>query len=261
MNTRMEKYSEEPQNQMSRTSRHSELYKTINKSNIDNYEIKSNATVLGSNNKNNIDVEQIKKILDMRYKDTPRRSIRIETEEVTEEKKEEITKEYDINAILEKAKSDKPISYEEERAKKLRDTQYDILNNLNVESEQEDEPGKEEAKLLDLINTITINESKNKVDLEADNDLFSDLKGDEHTEVLSGMKEEIEKTEKQELKKENTISLDNTAFSKSLEFSKSDFEDLDVEDKTSPLAKILIAIIVIIFLVVVFFFLKAVFNF
>ena len=197
----------------------------------------------------------------MRYKDTPRRSIRIETEEVTEEKKEEITKEYDINAILEKAKSDKPISYEEERAKKLRDTQYDILNNLNVESEQEDEPGKEEAKLLDLINTITINESKNKVDLEADNDLFSDLKGDEHTEVLSGMKEEIEKTEKQELKKENTISLDNTAFSKSLEFSKSDFEDLDVEDKTSPLAKILIAIIVIIFLVVVFFFLKAVFNF
>ena len=79
--------------------------------------------------------------------------------------------------------------------------------------------------------------------------------------MLSGMKEEIEKTEKQELKKENTISLDNTAFSKSLEFSKSDFEDLDVEDKTSPLAKILIAIIVIIFLVVVFFFLKAVFNF
>lgn len=256
MNTRMEKYSEETKT-MSRTTRNSDLYKTINKNEIDNYEIKSNATILGSNEKNNIDIEKIKKILDKRYKETPRRSIRIDTPSVLEEKKEEITKEYDINAILEKARNDKPISYEEERAKRLRDTQYDILNNLNVEEDEEEkQSNKSEEKLLDLINTITINESKNKT-TDSDEDLFSDLKSDGKTEVYENLKENVEV----EAKNENTISLDNTMFSKSMEFSKKDFEDFEADDKTSPIAKIIIFIIVIIFLIVVFFFLKAVFNF
>ncbi len=256
MNTRMEKYSEEAKI-MSRTTRNSDLYKTINKNEIDNYEIKSNATILGSNDKNNIDIEKIKKILDKRYKETPRRSIRIDTPNVLEEKKEEITKEYDINAVLEKARNDKPVSYEEERAKKLRDTQYDILNNLNVEEDEEEKQNnKSEEKLLDLINTITINESKNKT-VDSDEDLFSDLKSDGKTEAYESLKENVES----EAKKENTISLDNTMFSKSMEFSKKDFEDFEADDKTSSIAKVIIFIIVIIFLIVVFFFLKAVFNF
>jgi hypothetical protein len=104
MSTRMEKYDPDMPLEMSRQSRNAELYKTINKSELNNYDIKSNATVLGPSNKGQIDVEQIKKILDTRYNELPKRkSIRIEDLSTEEEaSKEESTKEYDINAILEK---------------------------------------------------------------------------------------------------------------------------------------------------------------
>ena len=280
MDTRMGKYNEEPNSSMSRTSRNTELYKTINKGELENYDIKSNATLLGTNDKNQIDIDKIKKILDTRYNDTAKRkSIRLEKdEEVIQPEKEETTKEYDINAILQKAKNEKPISYEEDRAKKLRDTQYDILNNLNLDEKEENDnepPQEDEARLMDLINTISLNEQKVKE--KPEDDFLDDLKGNENTEVFEGMKEELEKQttmdqntiiekidkiEKDDSSKTNTISLDNTAFSKSMEFSKKDFENFDLDgEKTSPLAKIIITIIIIAFLVGIFFFVKSIFNF
>ncbi len=263
MNTRMEKYANNIDPSMSRSARNQELYQTIGKSDIDNYEIKSNATVLGSSNKNQIDVEQIKKILDTRYNEAPKRkSIRLETTDEVKVVPEESTKEYDINAIIEKARNDKPLSYEEERIKKLRDTQFNILNKLNVEKDSDSE-NKEETKLLELINTITMNEDKNKNE-DADLDLFSDLKGDDNTEVFEGMKEEVtEKLNKvtEETKTEKTISLDNTGFSKSMDFTKKDFEDFDLDsEKTGTIGKILIVVILIAFIVGIVFFVKSVFN-
>ena len=266
MSSRMDKYEKSSIEGMSRVSRNQDLYKSISKSEIENYEVKSNATILGESNKNQIDVDQVKKILDTRYNDMPkRRSIKIEKNVDEEPIKEEITKEYDINAVLEKARSGKASKYDEERAKKLRDTQYDILNNLTLPEdkekiEEEKEPKETETRLLDLINTITINEDKSKKrQIEDSLDLLSDLKGDDNTEVFEGMKEEIE----EELKKEtSTISLDNTAFSKSIEFNKKDFEDFDEDSETgSVIGKVIIGVILIIFLVVVFFFIKAIFNF
>ena len=38
----------------------------------------------------------------------------------------------DINSILEAARQEKEVDYEEERLKKVRDTQYDILKNLEL---------------------------------------------------------------------------------------------------------------------------------
>ena len=279
MNTRMEKYDPDMPLEMSRQSRNAELYKTINKSELNNYDIKSNATVLGPSNKGQIDVEQIKKILDTRYNELPKRkSIRIDDLDNEEEApKEESTKEYDINAILEKARTDKPLTYEEERAKKLRDTQFDILKNLDLEKDKEDNT-EEETKLLDLINTITINEDKSKSPEVSDAlDILSDLKGDDNTVVIEGMKEEdntvtisegeiISPIEKDSSKDEKTSTIEKTFFTKSSTFDKKDFEKLDEnedfdDDKISPWLKIVIFIVIVVFLVGLFFFLKSFLNF
>ena len=162
MDTRINKYNES--DKMSRVSKNSDLYKQINDSELDNFNVHSNATVIG-NQEREIDVEQIKKILDKRYNDRPqRRSIRVEPREEVSRLDKEDTKEYDLTKVLEKAKDEKVETYEEVRAKKLRNTQYDILNNLNIEEAEEKEEKKinPEENLMNLINTITINEAKKK---------------------------------------------------------------------------------------------------
>ena len=162
MDTRINKYNES--DKMSRISKNSDLYKQINDSELDNFNVHSNATVIG-NQEREIDVEQIKKILDKRYNDRPqRRSIRVEPREEVSRLDKDDTKEYDLTKVLEKAKDEKVETYDEVRAKKLRNTQYDILNNLNIEETEEKEENKinPEENLMNLINTITINEAKKK---------------------------------------------------------------------------------------------------
>ena len=57
MDTRINKYNES--DKMSRVSKNSDLYKQINDSELDNFNVHSNATVIG-NQEREIDVEQIK---------------------------------------------------------------------------------------------------------------------------------------------------------------------------------------------------------
>ncbi len=280
MSSRMNKYYDSSLEEVpTRYHRNEELYKEISKNEIDNFEIKSNSTLLGENN-NEIDVEKIKKILDTKYNETAqRRSIRIE-EEVEPEKIIEDTKEYDINVVLEKAREGKQENYEEERLKKLRNTQFDILKNLNVEDEVEEKEEEEylddedttteevikpsndsfeEENLKTLINTIAFNESKNnskEKDISNSLDILSDLKGDDNTEVLDGLKEEIEEIEdvmdtvdEEETKNDMT----NSFYTSSNALKQKDFEDLeDFKGDLEPsgiFLKVVIVIIVLVFLV------------
>ena len=286
MDSRVEKYQDKSLEIGSRTARNTELYKEINKTELDSFEVKSNATVIG-NNRSNIDVEKIKNILDTHYKDTPaRRGIKIETEESSAETKPFFeTKEYDINVIIDKAKEDKVENYEEERSKKLRNTQFDILNNLNIDPNDYIEDYEEESKkvkiqepshttsnvkeLEKLINTITINEKSdtkkkttkkesstdaNKIiplDKKSNSDpldIFEDLKGDGTTAVLEGLQE---KTQKIIQKMEDTTSFEDSFFTKENDFKKSDFEDYREieEEKTGPIIKIAIIILLIVFII------------
>ena len=188
MATRMQKYYDNTENISSRTERNQDLYKEIANSEIDKFKLTSNATVL-SDAKNNIDIEKIKKILDTKYNEVPKRkSIRLEQEEIKTEKVVD-TKEYDINAILEKAKEEKETTYEQDRLKKLRDTQYDILNHLNLDKKEEEQESQDD--LMELINTITAKELENKKNEEIDPlDILTDLKGE--GEITSPIqKEEI----------------------------------------------------------------------
>lgn len=278
MNSRVDKYYDNNTNVGSRTARNNQLYKEISKTEINNFEVKSNAKVIGNNRGGSIDVEKIKSILDTHYNDVPkRRTIQLEKTK-TEEPPKPIfeTKEYDINVILDKAKEEKVESYNEARAKKLRDTQFDILSNLNINREDfiEDYDGDSEyskssredstaaRKLEELINTITLNEKdvqreKDKIIKEQDEendstdplDIFEDLKGDENTAILEGLQE---KTEKLIEKIEKTTSLDNSFFTKSTNFKESDFEDFkDLEEKEGSgiFVKVIIALLVIAFIV------------
>lgn len=192
---------------MSRTARNEQLYKQINSSELDSYNVRSNATVIGDQS-NNIDVEKIKKILDKRYNETPKRkSIRVEMPEEENNIVFDDTKEYDINTVLEKAKGEQKNSYDDTRGQKIHNTQYNILNQLNIDdSEEKDEKDDDtDEDLMELINTITINETrKNDSHDEEDSDdnedkddldLLDELRGNEDTQVYEGMAEEIERTE------------------------------------------------------------------
>ena len=294
MDTRMNKYDNKS---FSRVAKNEELYKEINDASLDNFSVRSNATVIG-NQDPEIDIEKIKKILDTKYNNAPKRkSIRIDIPEEEEEVDTEPTKEYDLNVVLEKAKDELPETYEEARAKKLRNTQFDILNNLHIEADQEEEePSKAEEDLMELINTISINEKKiseiseklgqNHEEIkeqvtpeEKENDAFGildELKGSDDTEVYESMTEEIKKVEEQdkleetkkddeEEKKENTIvekvkdeTMDSSFYTTSL-FKKHDFaDDEDDTDKgLNIVIKILIVLVIICFLVGIFLFVRS----
>lgn len=287
MNTRMAKYEQDEEVKIpSRVKKHAELYEEINNKEISNFTIKSNATVIG-NQEQEIDIEKIKKILDTRYKDAPkRRSIRIEREDTEEDTEETPTKEYDLNLFLEKAKDEKTESYEEVRAKKLRDTQFDILKNLHIEDDNEEPatyekkgPRPEDNDLLNLINTITINESKEKAKAEeaeetteeANENLIAEAevaitneerKETSSTESLEEIKNEIEKVEKTSKVMTKDI-LDNSFYTKTNVFKKKDLTSDDDEDdeKLGIGLKILIGITAVGVLIGLFFFLKSIIKF
>ena len=259
MATRMQKYYEDGQSLHSRTERNQELYKEIANSEIDKFELSSNATVL-SDAKNNIDIEKIKKILDTKYNEVPkRRSIRLEQEEEKKPINFEDTKEYDINAILEKAKEEKETNYEKERLKKLRDTQYDILNHLDLNKEDKEEAPSQDD-LMELINTITAKELENKKKEDLDPlDILTDLKGE--GEVTSPIEKEIveepvmndtmTKEETEILLKTASGEVDKSFFTSTSSFTESDFDDFNDLKAEVNSHKTIITIVVVILMIII----------
>ena len=280
MKTRINKYYDDtPSFAPRRTAKNNELYEEIKKSEIENFDIGSNAKVIG-NNEAQIDINKLKDILEKNYQEVPkRRSLKLDIPE-EEEIEMEKTKEYDINAILEKAREEKEVDYQRERLKKVRDTQYDILKNLEVEQEEPkskaaDERTKEE--LLDLIQTINLNETQRKTinalaeeekeeetkineDTETELDpldILNDLRGDENTVVAGAkefeneLKEAQEKKEKEEIAEALDEDVDDSFYTSSMSFNKNDFADFsDLEE--SKASRILIKIlIVIVFLAII----------
>ena len=279
MKTRINKYYDDtPSFAPRRTAKNNELYEEIKKSEIENFDIGSNAKVIG-NNEAQIDINKLKDILEKNYQEVPkRRSLKLDIPE-EEEIEMEKTKEYDINAILEKAREEKEVDYQRERLKKVRDTQYDILKNLEVEQKESkskaaDERTKEE--LLDLIQTINLNETQNKtikalaeeekeeIELDEDTDteldpldILNDLRGDENTVVAGAkefeneLKEAQEKKEKEEIAEALDEDVDDSFYTSSMSFNKNDFADFsDLEE--SKASRILIKIlIVIVFLAII----------
>lgn len=258
MKTRMEKYYDEENNNIAlRERKNKNLYENINDYEVEDYEIKTNATVL-DNNAKNIDVEKIKKILDTKYNKQPkRRSIVVDEADYQEpDISLDETREYDINAILEKARSEKEVDYEKERLKKIRDTQYDILNSLDIDTEKKEEPTEEKNELMDLINTITAKElevKNQKEDLDP-LDILTDLKGSDNTVVVDGVHEEESVNETSPImsleeadKIKPTIMENKTQdLTSTLQFTQSDFDDFNDLKKEVKSSRALIYIVIVI---------------
>ena len=259
MKTRMEKYYDEENNNIALRQRKNErLYENINDYEVDDYKIEANATVL-DNNAKNIDVEKIKKILDTRYNKQPkRRSIVVDEDYEEPDISLDETREYDINAILERARSEKEVDYEKERLKKIRDTQYDILNSLDIEGEEKEE-AEEHNELMDLINTITAKELEVKSTKKADEldplDILTDLKGSDDTVVVDGIHEESESVNEtspimslEEADKIKPTIMENKTqdLTNTLQFTQSDFDDFNDLKKEVKSSRALIYIIIVI---------------
>jgi hypothetical protein len=278
----MDKYNAENSTYRSRTQKNRDLYESVRNSNLSAFDVNSNVSVIEDNAKT-VSISHVNELLDDIYKDnTPRRkSIDISEIPTTEIVKEDIidTREYDINAILEKARIGKNVDYNRERLKKVREAEKDILTNLDIsrkineENEYKAKRQKEEQELTDLINTITQIEkiNKDKYDKESSEslDLLSDL-ADDNTEEANDKitaqsenvldeetikqrimqeliekepekKEEIEKTlESSDEKIERTLSKLNIDMDKY-----EDFSDVSKKDTVSFIIKIIIFMIII----------------
>lgn len=250
MDNRMNKYDNDPESLAKRTKRNEALYNSINKSQIDEYNINSNISVLDEEPGNEINVEKIKEILSKKYeRPYQRRSITIEPEQEKFEVPLE-TKDYDLSKILQQAKAEKSIDYSEERLKKLRNTQYDILKQLDLNKLNEEHVASAEEELMTMIKTITDKEynKTNHKELDPELDLLQDLKGSDDTEVVPAITEEqkeqydIDKAEEE---------LDNSFYTDSLKVNPQDMEDFkELQDEISS-NSLGIKILIVLFSIVV----------
>lgn len=251
MKTREDKYFNVSR---SRTEKNKELYEQIRESDIDKYDINSNTTILETNT-NVIDVDKIRDMLDRKYRENiPEKNSYAEEEEIIEKKYD--TKEYDINNILEKAREELDVDYDRERLKKVHDTQYDILKNLNIDDKVNEEYVDDEETIMNLMNTITALENKNR-EVSGNTtalDLLSDLSESDSEEIYKTMQ-----LDKEEISEKSTNNLDEEDLS--IEEKYDDFKELEEDLKSNNLAiKIVIIVFVLLALIIAFIFINNHFN-
>jgi len=263
MKSRMDKYHTSNQEFVGRTKKNEQLYK---KRDYNVYS--SNETIIDTSNE--VDITKIKDIIKSREDYQRAKAYRtmlndkkFDYDDVPYEDDNYEEKDYDINSLLQKVKEEKGIKNDnEEKVRKLKNTQYDILSKLNVKSKEiskSEEFQKEE--LQDLINTITKKDEK-----EEDIDLFENLKS-ENTIVTKSAKE-LENSLTPELIKaksiEQTKEKEDSFYSDSFTFSRKDFEEIQDIDKNQESNKLITGIIImliIVILVVFIFVLDSFYNF
>lgn len=252
MQSRMDRYNTTEQNYKSRTQRNSTIYDAVKKNMITDFDLNSNVSIITNDTDDIIDVDNVKKYLDNRYReDSPKRKS-IELPKLEQEETDlaqEDTKEYDINAIIEKAKKGKNIDYTKERLKKVRETQFEILNNLDLENKKETDYNNqqrklEEENLKNLINTITQLELCNRNSEKE----FTQKEIKDNLDLLSDLKETKTIT-KVELEKENNMpdQIETRVLSKvDEEDYQNEFADISHSDKGTLVIKIIIFIVILV---------------
>ncbi len=233
MKTRMDKYHNKKDDTPKREEKNNFLYDEIYG---DKKEPTSNVTLL--DNVNEIDINKIKELLNNRENYNRSREYRkilgdqpIKKDDFNYDFKEPETKDYDINELIKKKKDGVE---DEEKIRKISNTQYDILKGLTL-NESESDFFTQERELRTLINTISDNEDFKTLDL------FRELKGTEEEELTPAVIQ----------KQVDIKTLKNT-----FEFEKGDFEDLNISKKESSLTfKIVLIFIISIIIVAGVFFL------
>lgn len=264
MKTRMERYVENLDD-TARIKKNEELYEDI-------YNNLPSSNISSLDNESEIDLSKIKEIVSSRegYKRVKEYQSIVKTKDDLEEENEEYdiyedidNKIYDINMILEDAKSKRVVS-EREKYRNLRNTQYDILSKLEFKDEKEETEemmatdfftqDKEIKGLIKDVNKsndeIRDNFTEETSHTKTSSDLFDSLKGNENTILTEAIKEDTVINEMTDFNNK-----ENTFYTSHLSFTKEDFEGFQnlqtTVKKNNRLIKVLITVLAIVLIMIV----------
>ena len=195
---------------------------------------------------NEISLEQIQELLRERENSKKRKPpVKREAQRVYPKVEDE--RNYDIRDILVKAKDE---HVDDNKNRNLKNTQYNILKNINIKDKLSLEDQAELEKTL--VNTKVL---KGYDDNELSLDMLSDLKSTgntivEKTNVGDLLKEVKEAKDKYEVHDDD--GLDRSFYTSSLNFKEEDFEQLkDLQDSIESNNKMLKVLFFLLFLVVI----------
>lgn len=263
-------------NNYSRVNKNTSLYEDVKRSELSRVNNNTNVRIIEQNGKT-IDLEKIRKYInEVNNEPRSKRSVlSIPKEEKTIESKPTPEKVYDINSVLEKARSGREVEYSSERYKKVRSDEYDILSKIKMyEDVKEDidetpELNTEEKTIVDLINTVTVHkgdlnlleelmgegETTKPISEEQKDLSFKDAIDKETTsesliseKVMNENTKEFEKTKELVNLKEKMTDIDNSFYTSSMKFNKDDFEgfeELEKSVKKGSFFKVVLIIILV----------------
>lgn len=263
-------------NNYSRVNKNTSLYEDVKRSELSRVNNNTNVRIIEQNGKT-IDLEKIRKYInEVNNEPRSKRSVlSIPKEEKTIESKPTPEKVYDINSVLEKARSGREVEYSSERYKKVRSDEYDILSKIKMyEDVKEDidetpELNTEEKTIVDLINTVTVHkgdlnlleelmgegETTKPISEEQKDLSFKDVIDKETTsesliseKVMNENTKEFEKTKELVNLKEKMTDIDNSFYTSSMKFNKDDFEgfeELEKSVKKGSFFKVVLIIILV----------------
>lgn len=244
MTTRSEKYISKRNGSKSRTKKNQELYRSIYQgtqySNIEG--------ITDISKKNSIDIDEVRKLLQSKkgYQDNNNYDNIIDKPYKEKPNYKESSK-VDIYNLKDAITEAKKTKVPDNKERVLRNTQYEISKNIDVNKNLAKQP--EEVDLKNLINTITSTSMLNKVkDAELAADLLSDLKGNDDTKV--GQSNLVAEMKSTKMDKTNTNTIDRSFFTSSLSLSKKDLVNPNGKKK-SKLAVFMIVVLALIVLVLI----------
>ena len=243
----MDKYDNVGSGELSRTSRNQHIYSSSDLTELSRIKTNTNVSIISDAPKS-IDLDKIRSYLEKNDEREEHKRVSLELpkeEEIVIVRKEE--KDYDIKSVLDRARSTREINYEEDRHRKLNNTQIDILKSIRIKEKNMlkrneeltspiDELNTEEKTLVDLIQNIQ--KGKTKIiesDKNGGNDLFAELMGDMDDTMVMGQKEEISKDELKEMLIDMTQNLEKikepeNEFTQEINMVKKNVSDYDDED-------------------------------
>lgn len=214
---RMDRYNEESNNRPNRYEKNKELYQDIaTNQKYTNITDVTNANAFEINNSNRSytsreSYQQMKKYQNV--EPVPR--VKKELEDFNRLLKNDEKKVYDINSVLEEARKNRQEQDKLESKRKLKNTSYNILADLNkeeLEKYREEKKKKimtpEEEEFTDLINTIASKTLAGEIDKATSINLLSDLMATSVMDKVEdksslGIEEDLEKEKMQKEEQED----------------------------------------------------------
>ena len=262
MQSRMDKYAGDEKKKYERSKKNTKLYEEIYDDIYKNRAYK-NMEIIDSAKE--ININRLKNILDDKYDTKQYRTLRkYSIDDIDKDEKpifnSEKEKVYDINEIIDQAKSKR--TFLEEAREKQKYMDFSEFRGKKHSSKY-DEMEKEEQELEELINTMAIpkqDETKDALDM------FSDLKGSENTIVTNPIDTSFDIPEINEETKTTTedirndlektlVKADKTFYTDSNMFTKNDFEDFSTLTRqlkrSSRMKKLVVTLIILIILIAI----------